>query len=195
MRYKMSSNLSSHSFPQVYEDLGIDPQLLGCIMLNTEPLEVSDIIDEEHLYYAADPSKYKFVNGVVSETVPHVTLLFGLMRTGLELKKHVDAVLNEWTLPALGIDHVDFFESKIESEPYYCLVAKIVPSAELLEGNARLRFLPHIDTFPTYQPHITLAYIKKDEALRDTYLDLLNTRFKGKSIDPRDINYGGNSTE
>lgn len=189
------SNLSSHSFPQVYEDLGIDVQELGCIMLNTEPLKVSDVIDADHLYYAADKAHYKYINGIVSETVPHVTLLFGLMSSGQAMKKHVDAVLNDWTLPALEVDHVDFFESKVETEPYYCLVAKITPSEELLEGNARLSFLPHIDTFPTYQPHITLAYIKKDETLRDSYLELLNTRFKGKTVDPKDINYGGHSDE
>jgi 2'-5' RNA ligase len=188
----MSTNLSSHAFPQVYEDLGIDVQELGCIMLNTEPLIVSDIVDEDHLYYAADKERYEFVDGIVSEKVPHVTLLFGLIGSGRAMKKHVDAVLADWMLPALEIDHVDFFESKIESEPYYCLVAKIFPSEELVEGNARLRFLPHIDTFPTYKPHITLAYIKKDETLKDSYIDLLNTRFKGKVIEPRDINYGGN---
>lgn len=187
--------ISSYSFPQVYEDLGINVQKLGCIMLNTEQLKVSDVIDADHLYYASDPKQYRFVDGVVSEKVPHVTLLFGLMRSGPEMKKHVDAVLDDWSLPALGIEKVDFFESKIPTEPYYCLVAKIVPSAELLEGNARLRLLPHVDTFPTYQPHITLAYIKKDEALLETYLDLLNTRFAGKSVDPKDINYGGDDPE
>lgn len=189
------SDLSSYSFPGVYEDLGLNVQKLGCIMLNTEPLTVSDIISEDHLYYAADPDQYKFVDGIVSERVPHVTILFGLMRSGPEMKKHVDAVLSDWELPALEIEKVDFFESKIPTEPYYCLVAKIKPSPELLEGNARLRLLPHVDTFPEYHPHITLAYIKKDETLRDGYLDLLNTKFAGKTINPKDLNYGGDKAE
>lgn len=189
------SDLSSYSFPQVYEDLGIGVQQLGCIMLNTEPLTVSDVISEDHLYYAADPAAYKFVDGVVSEKVPHVTLLFGLMRSGPEMKKHVDAVLNDWELPGLAIEKVDFFESKIPTEPYYCLIARIVQSAEILEGNARLRLLPHVDTFPEYHPHITLAYIKKDETIRDSYLDMLNTKFAGKIIEPRDLNYGGDKSD
>ncbi len=189
------SDLSSYSFPQVYEDLGINVQMLGCIMLNTEPLKVSDVIDKDHLYFAADPAQYKFVNGIVSETVPHVTLLFGLMRSGPEMKKHVDAVLDDWTLPALEVEEVSFFESKIPTEPYYCLIAKIKTSDELLEGNARLRLLPHVDTFPEYHPHITLAYIKKDETLRDLYIDLLNTKFKDNSVEPKDINYGGDKAD
>jgi len=46
--------VSSSHFPQVYEDLGIDTNQLGCIMVDTEPIEVSSVIDPEHLYF--DPA-------------------------------------------------------------------------------------------------------------------------------------------
>lgn len=159
-------------------------------MLDTEELIVSDIIDKDHLYYASDKSHF-WINGVVSEHVPHVTLLYGLLRTGPEMKKHVDAVLKDWELEAITINEVTYFESKLADEPYYCLIAKVDPK-DLKEANDLLRMLPHVNTYPDYEPHITLAYIKKDETLRDTYVDLLNTRFKGQSVAPKGINYGGN---
>jgi 2'-5' RNA ligase len=189
----MPSKISSHNFKQVYEDLGYSLSLLGCIMLDTDPLKVSDVIEKEHLYFARDKSHF-WINGVVSEVVPHVTLLYGLLRTGEEMKKHVDAVLADWTLDAIKIEEVSYFESQLPDEPYYCLIAKCDPEG-LKEGNDLLRMLPHINTYPDYEPHITLAYIKKDETLRDTYVELLNTKFKGKSVNPQGINYGGNKSD
>jgi 2'-5' RNA ligase len=197
----MPSKISSHSFKKVYEDLGINLSLLGCIMMDTEKLEVSDIIDESHLYFAADPSHF-WIKGIVSEVVPHVTLLYGLLRTGEEMMKHVNAVLEleegadfpEHWPRNLVIDSVSFFESQLPDEPYYCLIANINPM-DLKGLNDRLRMLPHINTYPDYEPHITLAYIKKDETLRDGYLDLLNTRFKGKTVKTVGLNYGGNKPE
>jgi hypothetical protein len=64
-------------------------------------------------------------------------------------------------------------------------------TAELVEGNARLRMLPNIATFPTYRAHITLAYIRKDEERRDQYLDLLRSALIGREVAVRGINYGG----
>jgi hypothetical protein len=65
----------------------------------------------------------------------------------------------------------------------------------LAEGNARLRLLPHIDTFPSYRPHVTLAYIKKDKPARKKWVDALGEQFNGKrlTIDPK-INYGGKNS-
>jgi hypothetical protein len=55
--------VSSQQFPQVYEDLGIDTNNLGCIMLDVEPIEVSSVIDPEDLYH--DPED-EFTQGIVS---------------------------------------------------------------------------------------------------------------------------------
>src|SRR5664279_5771365 len=64
--------VSSQQFPQVYEDLGIDTNSLGCIMVDIEPIEVSSVIDPEDLYF--DPED-TFAQGIISEDTPHVTLL------------------------------------------------------------------------------------------------------------------------
>lgn len=191
-------SISSSSFPQVYEDLGIATNKLGCIMLDVEPLIVSDVINENDLYYATDAEAHSYVDGIVCEETPHVTLLFGLMRSGHEMKKHVDAVLGfespidlpEYFPTSVKIDHVDFFESNYADEAYYCIIAKLEVTDALLEANGRLRMLPHIDTFMTYTPHITLAYIKHNDTMRDSYVEMLNTRLAGKSVKAVGINYG-----
>lgn len=174
----------------MYEDLGISINKLGCIMLDTETITVRNVIPEDSLYYANDPENHAYVDGIVSEKVPHVTLLYGILRSGPEMRKHVDAVLEGWSIAEVTIDHIGYFESRYEDEQYYCLVAHLAVTPELQEGNGRLRMLPHIDTFPEYKAHITLAYIKQDEALRDKYIAELNNRLAGTKLAVKGINYG-----
>jgi hypothetical protein len=59
--------VSSRNFPEVYENLGIDTNTLGCIVLDTEPFEVSSVIDAEDLY--SDPEG-TFAQGIISEDNP-----------------------------------------------------------------------------------------------------------------------------
>jgi 2'-5' RNA ligase len=173
----------------IYQRMGINLDGLGCIMLKVEPLKVSDLIAEEDLYYSSDPNKF-WLKGIVSESVPHCTLLFGLMESGGAWKEYVDGVLDGWNPGTVTVDHVGFFETAYDSEPYYCLIAHLVVTPELLDGNARLRHLPHIDTFPEYKAHVTLAYIKNDEQLRDDLLYALNNRFVGKKLTTKGVDYG-----
>ena len=69
------NQLSAQQYASVYQELGIDTNNLGCIMLNTEPLKVSDILSPDELYYANN-DEHKYVSGIVSETVPHLTVLY-----------------------------------------------------------------------------------------------------------------------
>jgi hypothetical protein len=50
--------ISASQFPDVYANLGIDPNKLGCIMLNVEPIQVSNIILYDDLYMA-DPEEIR----------------------------------------------------------------------------------------------------------------------------------------
>lgn len=177
-------DINATQFPQMYVDLGIDIQDLGCIMLDVEPFEVGDIIAEEDLYY----SDY-ITEPLVGENEPHLTLLFGLLQSGKAMQKHVDTVLGDWELDEIEIAGVTYFESNINGEEYYCIIAEVVVTPMLLEGNQRLHLLPHIDTYP-YRPHCTLAYIKKDEAKRDAYIRELNKRYVGATMLVLKLNYG-----
>lgn len=182
-------NLNAQKFLEVYENLGIDVGNLGCIMLDTETIATNDIIADGD--YFTRPSQYEdgMDDGHESEREPHVTLLYGLLRPGIELKKHVDAVLDGWQPQELIIDYVGFFYSTDAEMNAVTIVAFVRKTDSLLEANARLRFLPHIDTFPEYKPHITLAYVK-DSANWQEYVTLLNDKYAGKSVKPVSINYG-----
>lgn len=186
----MAKKLSAHQFKDMYAGLGYDLGKLGCIMLDLEPQTFK--INESALYYAKDSSHY-WIDGNVAGKTPHVTLLYGLLRSGDELKQQVDTVLPADCLPKeVTIDHVDYFDSPYdEDEPYYCIVAHLKIDKELQEAHDRLQMLPHIDTFPGYKAHFTLAYIKKNDTTRDSLCASLNKHYKGKTIKAKAVNYGG----
>lgn len=177
-------------YKELYDKMSVKLDELGCIMLDTDPIKVSDIIDADDLYYT--PNKNLFwIDGIVSEKVPHVTVLYGLMNSGQLWKEYVDTVLEGWNIKTVEISHVNYFDSAYEEEPYYCIVAELLVTEKLLEGNSRLRLLPHIDTYANYRPHITLAYIKNDKAKRDKYVAELGDMLAGKRIKVKGVNYGG----
>lgn len=177
-------DIGARHFPQMYIDLGIDIKYLGCIMLQVEPFNVRDIIDSEDLYY----SDY-ITEPLVGEKEPHITLLYGLLQSGLAMKKHVDTVLDGWELKEIEIAGASYFETDVEGEGYYCIIAEVVLTPVLIEGNWRLHLLPHVDTYP-YKPHCTLAYIKKDEARLNEYIEKLNKRYVGAVLRVARIDYG-----
>lgn len=140
-----------------YQQLGIDLDNLGCIMLDVElPQYVSAQLEPEWAYRSADP-KLAHVAGYPDEH--HVTMLFGLLHNGNAIRSAVDEVLDGWTPPqVLHCVDVGYFSSPLPSEHYKCLWVK--PHApELLDAHQRLSMLPHINTHPTYEPHITLGYV------------------------------------
>ena len=184
----------------MYEWLGINLSDLGCIMLDLEPLGTPQyfcqdgVTDYDYglsLYNSPDKEKF-WIDGYVGLKTAHITLLYGLTQPGLSFKPHVDAVLDGWKLDEVEIDHFGYFESPYPDEPYYCIVAHIKPTPELIEGHERLELLPHINTFAGYKPHSTIAYIKRNDEMRDWFIKDLNNAFAGKKMKITGINYGGN---
>lgn len=185
--------LSAHQFSDMYKELGYSLDKLGCIMLDLEPLQFT--VNESVLYYAKDKKRF-WIDGNVAGKTPHVTLLYGLVRSGPELQKHVDTVLDGHIPKEVTIDHIDFFDTPPNvDEEYYCIVAHLKVTPELQEAHDRLQMLPHIDTFPGYKAHFTLCYIKKNDRTRDTMIAELNREYKGKTIKAGKINYGGDKPE
>lgn len=185
-----------------YRRLGIDPFDLGCIMLDVVPFDVAACVPDgrEDLYFSSNP-KLKYAQGDVASSKAHLTLLFGLLEKGPKWKKEVDAVLEGWDQPeAVVVDRIGYFPSSVPGEDYSCIVAHIKPTERLLDANARLRMLPHIDGFPEYKPHVTLAYVKNGpsdvdwaRSTREKWIMSMSTRLTNWNLPTLGLNYGGSS--
>lgn len=194
----MAQQLKSHDFPEVYKWLGINLNTLGCVMLDVEPLDNMYSIGQEGaevaLYYAKNKERF-WIDGWIADKVAHVTLLYGLLEQAKNYEAHIAKVLEGWQMKEVEIDHIGYFDSPYPDEPYYCIIAHIKVTPELLEGHQRLEFLPHINTFATYKPHMTICYINKEqgEAYRDLMIKQFNDLWAGKKLKIKEtINLGGN---
>jgi len=83
----------------------------------------------------------------------------------------VKVALEGWEPESLRVAEVSYFDSP-NNEEYYCIIAKVDVSKNLMDARSRLELLPHINTFPDYKAHITLGYIKKDQNVLDAILSI-----------------------
>lgn len=200
------NELKAHNYPEVYKALGLNLNTLGCVMLDLEPIpEMTFIIQDHkdgaqvnydrymHDYWHVSSNKERFwIDGYVANKTPHVTLLYGLIHTAKNYLWHIEQVLKDWKLDEVEVDHFGYFESPYADEPYYCVVGHLKITPELQQGHDRLCMLPHLKTFPGYKAHVTIAYIKKDDLIRDEFIADLTREFAGKKLGVTGVNYGGN---
>jgi hypothetical protein len=184
------TELNSNQFPEVYASLGIELSKLGVVMLDVDPFKVTEHVlqGEADLYSSQDPNKF-WIQGAVAEESAHATLLYGLMLPARGYESQINVLLQDWTPPTLEIESVGSFTSPYGDEEYACIVAHLKVTPELMEGHQRLQLLPHIDTFPTYRPHVTLAYVKKEAEKK--WIDSLQANIP-KSLTVIGYNLGGN---
>lgn len=180
-------NLNSNQFKTVYDWLGLKISGLGCVMLDLEPLPNMHSIAYDgvtHALYTSENKERFWINGWIADKQPHITLLYGLLQKAPNYAEHIKVVLEGWSMQEAEIEDVDFFESPYEDEPYWCIIAKIKKDPVLMEGNQRLSFLPHINTFPTYTPHMTVCYVKTSmgEEWRDNLIATFKEAWVGKKM-------------
>jgi 2'-5' RNA ligase len=185
---KPATEISAYSFPNLYDEMDIDKDKFGCIMLDVTKIPVMDYAQatEDDLFTSNDAESY--MQGAVAEHTPHVTVLYGLMESGQAWRKWVNIVLKGWHPETVTVDKVGYFD--IPGKDNYCVIAHIQVTKQLKEGNGRLRILPHVDTFMEYKPHVTLGYIKKDKEILDRWVENLGTKLNGKKLTVQGINYG-----
>lgn len=149
------TQVNAHMFEDVYTDLGVNLDTLGCIMLDVEPIN-TDFIDQADLYYTNNKDRF-WIKG--NEGQKHVTLLYGLLP---EVRRcHVDRILDGLPVPAAVYLSMPIkFESPYPDEDYECIVAPVILD-EVAPLNNRLSMLPHVKTFEDYRPHVTIAYVRK----------------------------------
>ena len=176
--------VSSREHPEIYEDLDIDPNDLGCIMLDLDRLEVLSVVGEGASSDLASTVTMDRT-AVPGEEATHVTLLYGLLENGNVWKDKVDTLLEGWDMESVTIKDIGYFDLP-ES---YAIVAHVETTTDLLEGHNRLTLLPHIQTFSDYRPHVTLAYISKEADL-GKWLTALNAQYEGAELKVNGLNYG-----
>lgn len=180
---KILNQIASRDYPELYKDIDIDTDNLGCIMLDLEPMSVLKHVEGKESEVFENP---KWDQGSVpAETVPHVTLLYGLLENGNKWKNKVDLLLKDWNLKEVKIDHVGFFKTPDS----YAVVAHLEKTPALVDGHERLTLLPHVNTFSEYLPHMTLAYVKLDADVEE-WVDALGAVYNGKTVKAAGINYG-----
>ena len=136
----------------LYASLGIDTSKLGCVMLDVDDTGLGDHVTPA-LWYD-DPTDA--LNRYGRETEPHVTLLYGLLESAHTWREQVDEVLADWTPPKqLDVHRLEVFETP----RYDCVVGMTGSVVALADAHGALSRLPHINTFPTYKPHITIGYV------------------------------------
>ena len=140
----------------IFEMQGIQVDKLGCIMAKYwKPLQLLKAIDPLLVY----KDEAKNIPGI--EMQSHVTLLFGLMKSGLEQMDVVDEALKDWTRSRSAFfkpSHISVFET---DNPWDVVVIEPLYVDEFVKAHQALSKLPHVNTFPEYKPHMTLAYIHK----------------------------------
>tara|TARA_B100001778_G_scaffold334404_1_gene345604 strand:+ start:1850 stop:2371 length:522 start_codon:yes stop_codon:yes gene_type:complete len=124
----------SHSYTTVM--LEIDGDLRDRIFDQIDSLDDEDIAEEG------------------KEDNPHVTVLYGLHTGSAE---EIREFLKDSEPFEISLGKVSKFRTSDEHD-----VLKIdIESDELRALNRKLKELPHTSTHPTYNPHLTLAYVKK----------------------------------
>lgn len=183
---RLAASVSSRDFPNLYDGTGVDPEDLGCIMVDVEPIAVMTHLPDDFASDLIDAtSRHDHAMGAVAEKEAHVTLLYGLLENGNTWKDKVDAVLEGWSLDTVKIHEVGFFETPDS----FAVIAHVVLTPELIDGHERLTLLPHIQTFSEYKPHITLAYVSKDADINE-WVSLLGDQYNGTTVKVSGINYG-----
>lgn len=116
------------------------------------------------------------------ETNPHVTVKFGLHGNNPE---DVRPLLAGEGPVKVRIKGVSIFDN-----PEFDVVKLDVDSPDLHRLNKKISdALPHTDTHPTYQPHITIAYVKKGEGKK--LAEQIGAELKGTEIALDSLTYSG----
>lgn len=132
----------------------------GCIMIkiNFENWNsLKNIISSEDIYNEGE--SYGF------ETQPHLTLIYGLHKE--VTTEQVKSILGNFNLDRLSIE-VDGI-GNFENSDYDVLKFNVIKTETLKQIHDFLSELPNSDKYPDYNPHITIAYLKKGTSKK--YLD------------------------
>ena len=173
---------------------GLDLPNLGAVMLPVEPFDIfgegrDKLLSVDDLYVSDNP-KLWWVNGDVSDKA-HITLLYGLLQPAYVIRGAVDEVLAAWDKPEyLAPERITIFPSAVEGEEGYAAIVVEVDDPFIWDAHFRLSYLPHVNTFPEYKQHMTLAYVRMEKAQH--WMDVLQEAQFHIYVKEGDLDYGEN---
>lgn len=179
-----------HEFKQVTDKLGIFPNELGAVMLDFEPIDnLTAIIPEEWLYYSPNQEQW-WIKGWVANKA-HLTLKYGLLQKAYELKDEIAKLTEGLSLPQVRVAYATTFQDP--GNPYTTIVLALEDDPALLEFNRRLSYLPHVDTYTPWVPHVTVAYIHS--GFVTPAVERVHNMMTGRILIPRGLNLGEDKSE
>jgi len=127
----------------------------GCVMANVDEEAARKIIDfnyktisEDILYIGESDDSFG------REQHPHVTIKYGLVQSYTE--DQIRKLLHQVTPFDIQVRGISIFEND-----RFDVVKFDVDSPELRRLNEIFSNLPNHDEYPNYNPHMTMAYVKK----------------------------------
>lgn len=152
--YCGTMTITQHS--DVLKAHGYDPAAMRAVMLKTDNIDISSLRNAPDELFYGEGYDLRYCQGAVAETTAHVTLHQGILPS--VPPELIDTVLGEYDIPEVRIGHVSGWPSP---NGFTTIVANLCDyDGQLQELHNRLRWLPHIDAFPTYTPHVTLAFVR-----------------------------------
>lgn len=131
----------------------------SCLMADV-PEELTQKLLKWNKQHIPESVLYTEEEGHGREEIPHVTIKWGLLDD--KPSKALKAILSETKPFTATIGEVSLFENE-----KFDVVKLTIKSDGLHKLHKRIKEeIPNEDTYPTYKPHLTLAYVKKGEGKR-----------------------------
>lgn len=125
----------------------------ACLMLGADMpdwKEKISIIDKEDIYEKDDDYGY--------EKEPHVTIVYGFHEDEVDKDKIYEEIKKLKSVN-VSIDTISFFEC----DDYDVVKFEVPVTSELKTYRKTFMKFPNTQTYDKYEPHMTIAYVKKGE--------------------------------
>lgn len=147
--------------PNLFEDLKKSEPKYGCVMLYANIPDwkklIKRIINEKDVYYD-NTSQYGY------ELSPHITVILGVHHDDIVDKNIIYNIIKDIPEMSFKLNEIGIFDNtKDDSKLYDVVKFDIKPSQSLLNARDKFMELPNTQTFPDYEPHMTICYVKKGE--------------------------------
>ena len=148
--------------PKWLTEVSTNTYSYGCVMLFfdfTELGKIHSLIGPIDVYEEDEDKTFGL------EDEPHTTLLYGLHKE-VDISE-IEAIISEFTFTPCLIHNPSLFQNE-----NYDVLKFMVDGDNLHMANKQLKCLPHTSSFPKYNPHLTIAYLKAGMGMK--YVNILN---------------------